>query len=163
MSTQSDYTPEEWKSITLGPFLAGLYITMADRSGLGGFVKETMTIGKVIAEAGKSDEVEVVSSLVKSMRDAGFSGRPQLPDLPKEDDPAVLRNAMAEHMTEAAAAIAAKSPEEAEAYKNWLLSAAKRVSEAAKEGGFLGVGGVLVSEEEQKALEELAGTLGVSV
>jgi hypothetical protein len=41
------------------------------------------------------------------------------------------------------------------------MAAAKRVAEAAREGGFLGFGGTLVSEREQEALEELAGKLGV--
>jgi hypothetical protein len=36
MSTKNDYTPEEWKSITGAPYLAGLFIMIADPSGLAG-------------------------------------------------------------------------------------------------------------------------------
>jgi hypothetical protein len=37
-----------------------------------------------------------------------------------------------------------------------------RVAHASKEGGVLGVGGTLVSAEEQAALEQLAAMLNVS-
>jgi hypothetical protein len=37
-----------------------------------------------------------------------------------------------------------------------------RVAEAAREGGFLGVGGVKVSAAEQQALDALAAALGLA-
>jgi hypothetical protein len=59
--------------------------------------------------------------------------------------------------------LARKAPApEAEGYKRWLLTVAQRVAEAAKEGGFLGIGGVRVSEAEQATLAEIAGALGVA-
>jgi hypothetical protein len=50
---------------------------------------------------------------------------------------------------------------EAEAFGRWALSVGRHVAEAAKEGGFLGVGGALVSEKERVTLDELATALGV--
>jgi hypothetical protein len=41
------------------------------------------------------------------------------------------------------------------------LTAAQNVAEAAKEGGFLGIGGVRVSDAERAALGDIAGALGV--
>ena len=52
--------------------------------------------------------------------------------------------------------------------RNWQSSACNpydactEKSEASKEGGFLGFGGQLVSEEEAAAVEELANALGMS-
>jgi hypothetical protein len=58
------------------------------------------------------------------------------------------------------AAVAAKSPGEAQVYKDTLLLAvAKAAAEASKEGGFLGIGGALVSEREQTALNALKAAL----
>ena len=37
----------------------------------------------------------------------------------------------------------------------------QEVAEAAKEGGFLGIGGVRVSEAEQAALREISDALGL--
>ncbi len=53
-------------------------------------------------------------------------------------------------------------PEESQAVKRWLQDTGKRVSEAAREGGFLGLGGTQVSEQEKTALNELGRSLGVA-
>ena len=53
------------------------------------------------------------------------------------------------------------TPEEAEAFRTWLLECAQRAADAAKEGGFMGFNAVRVSEGEQRMLDELASTLGV--
>ena len=62
---------------------------------------------------------------------------------------------------EVAALLGRKAPGEAEGFKRWLLGAAQRAAEASKEGGFLGIGGVRVSEAEKTALAEVAQALGV--
>ena len=51
------------------------------------------------------------------------------------------------------------TPEEAEAYRKWLLESAQRTADAAKEGGFLGFHAVRVSEGEQKMLDKLGEVL----
>jgi hypothetical protein len=51
------------------------------------------------------------------------------------------------------------TPEEAEAYRAWLLAAAKEAADAAKEGGFMGFHAERVSEGEQRMLDQLAGVL----
>jgi hypothetical protein len=162
MSTKKDYTDAEWKSITTAPFLAGLFITMADPSGLAGIAKEALAVGKALADTEAGSQPEIVASLVGALKEGGFSGRPELPDLPK-GDLAATRGAISGHLKEAVSAIAARSPAEADAFKTWLVAAARKAAEAAKEGGFLGFGGTLVSEKEQSALAELATELGVKV
>lgn len=159
MSTKNDYTADEWKAITAAPFLAGLFVSMSDLSGIGGLTKEALAVGRVLND-GASSGPEVVKSLAESLKAAGFSGRPELPQLPTGDQ-AARRLALVQHIQNASSVIAAKSPAEAEAYKTWLLGAAKTVAEAAKEGGFLGFGGTRVSQDEQTALNELSTALGV--
>ena len=53
------------------------------------------------------------------------------------------------------------TPEEVRAFKDWLINVALAVAEATKEGGFLGVGAVRVSDKEQFALATLKRELGV--
>ena len=53
------------------------------------------------------------------------------------------------------------TPEEQEAYRAWLLAAARASAEAAKEGGFLGFGAEQVSRGEEEMLERLRDTLGM--
>jgi hypothetical protein len=63
---------------------------------------------------------------------------------------------------EVAALLSAKAgPGEAAAYKHWLKGIAEQVVNAAKSGGFLGIGGEWVSEAEQHFVDELKVILGV--
>jgi hypothetical protein len=82
-----------------------------------------------------------------------------MPAVPKDREEA--RNSFVEKCRLAVASVAAKSPAEAQEFKTWLMSIARRAAEAAKEGGFLGFGGTQVSDKEQSALSQLGAALGV--
>ena len=69
-------------------------------------------------------------------------------------------NKLVEILKAGAGAVAAKSPGELQAYKDTILSVAQASAEASKEGGFLGIGGTLVSKEEQAALYAIRAALG---
>lgn len=54
------------------------------------------------------------------------------------------------------------SAEEKEEYNTWAMSIAENVAKAAKEGGFLGIGGVRVSDGEKEMYTKIATALGTS-
>jgi hypothetical protein len=56
----------------------------------------------------------------------------------------------------------AKAPGDAADFKGWLLSISQKVAEASAEGGFLGVGGVQVSDAEKATLADIAKALGTA-
>jgi len=53
----------------------------------------------------------------------------------------------------------AKALADATAFNTWLRQISQHVAEAAKEGGFLGIGGVAVSEAEKATLAEISNAL----
>src|SRR5262249_30890908 len=56
--------------------------------------------------------------------------------------------------------LAAKAgPGEAAAYRHWLVGIADQVVNAAKSGGFLGIGGSWVTESERRFVDELSTIL----
>ena len=56
--------------------------------------------------------------------------------------------------------MAAKAdPDDAAAFRAWLLAVAQAAADAAKEGGFLGFHAVRVSEGEQRMLDKLGEAL----
>ena len=63
-------------------------------------------------------------------------------------------------LRDAAALIDAKAPQDAAAFKAWLRQISENVANAASEGGFLGFGGVQVSEAEKATLAEISTALG---
>jgi hypothetical protein len=54
-----------------------------------------------------------------------------------------------------------KAPADADAFKTWLQHIAADAAEAANEGGFMGFGGVRVSEAEKATLSDLSSALGI--
>ena len=58
-----------------------------------------------------------------------------------------------------AAVLDTKAPADAMAFKAWLREIAQKAAEAAKEGGFLGFGGVAVSDAERATLTEISSAL----
>jgi hypothetical protein len=52
------------------------------------------------------------------------------------------------------------TPEDLAEFRDWLRTASQRVALAAREGGFLGIGGERVSEREQQMLDTLGDIFG---
>jgi hypothetical protein len=69
------------------------------------------------------------------------------------------RSALTRLIAEATAAVKQRSPGEVEAFKATIRSVGKATAEAAKEGGFLGIGGTLVSDEEKAALAQIEAAI----
>jgi hypothetical protein len=157
MSTKKDYSADEWKAITGAPVAAGMFVALSDTSGPIGIAKEALAVGKAIADSARGDAPEIVKSLAESVKAGG--GRPELPEVPT-GDPTRTKDALIGTLKSAVGAVERKSPSEATAYKTWLTSVATKVSEASREGGFLGMGGTTVSRSEEDALNQLAEVLG---
>jgi hypothetical protein len=65
-------------------------------------------------------------------------------------------------LREASAILDAREPADAVAFKAWLFGVSQKVAEAATEGGFLGLGGIQVSDAERATLDEIAEALGIA-
>jgi hypothetical protein len=54
------------------------------------------------------------------------------------------------------------SAAEAEEYRQWAMSVAEKVANAATEGGFLGFGGERVTAAEKSLIDDIRKSLGVT-
>jgi hypothetical protein len=160
MTTKADYTAEEWELLTKGPFMAAMAVVAASPSGPIGVIKELSAIGQVLEEASQSGETNaLINSLVSDIK-AGYRPAGPTEQVQRLEE---IKALALQTCREVATLFARKAPApEVEGYKRWLLTVAQRAAEAAKEGGFLGIGGVRVSEAEQATLAEIAGALGVA-
>jgi hypothetical protein len=158
MTTKADFTDEEWARLERAPIVAGMAISLADPGGPIEAVKESMAAIKTILEARSGGGSELVEEVAKSTSEKAKRRERPLGDFkPKgalagEEILAELR-AVNELVTQKA------TPEEAESFREWLLTAAKRAAEAAKEGGFMGFKAERVSEGEQHMLDKLGEVL----
>jgi hypothetical protein len=155
MSKQTDYTSEEWKTISAAPVMAGLLVTVSDLSGPIGMAKEAFAVVRGVIDAATGTSNELIKAIGEGIKAQG--GKPEMPDLP--NDRAAVRTALIDGCKRALAIVSQKSPTEAGEYKQWLTSLAQKTAEASKEGGFLGIGGVQISDDEKAAVNELTSAL----
>lgn len=148
MTSKADFNAEEWSLLRQGPGIAGLLVATADR---GGSVRESLSIAQFYGEArqlwGQEGPVGLVETIIA--------------DGPEAVPPAVLAEEGLDRIRRAVATLErVAGPTEVEDYRRFVTTLAQRVAESHKEGGFLGIGGTLVSEREQAALDEIAAAIG---
>jgi hypothetical protein len=162
MTDKSNFTSDEWKVLLESVMAAGIAITAAEPSGLWGLLKESFASGTDLAKA-KMDAG--TNALIKAVvEDFGTSegrsaARDGLNSKFKGSKPAEIKDNCIEILHQAATILDAKAPGDSTAFKGWLQQTSQHVAEASKEGGFLGVGGVPVSEAEKATLSEISTAL----
>ena len=145
--------------------LAGMAVTLAEPSGLWGMMKEGMASGQALLDVKRDPGAsELAKALVAEIETS--AGRSAARDEVKADltgkSPVEMRRQIIATVTRVGQILDAKAPGDAAAFKAWLKHVAERVAEAASEGGFLGFGGVLVTDAEKASIAEVAKALGVS-
>lgn len=157
MSTQENYSPEEWEAIVDGPAIAGSLIVMADPAFFGS-IKESAAIAKAINEFSETSQSELIKGIGQFIR-AGYKFK--TPDMPKDQGMDAVLQALIAKCQRTAKIVNRVSPEESEVYRKFLIDVAQKTAESSKEGGFLGIGAVRVSEQEEAALEKLTAALEI--
>ena len=154
MTTKSDFTEDDWSRIVRAPFVAGMAISLADPGGPIEATKETMATLKSATNPPSREqllaEVALEIQAMTQQRQNPLSGyRPAVEGAPAGEQVLVELRA-------AQALVAAKAtPEETAAFGRWLLTAAQAAADAAKEGGFMGIGAQQVSKREQAMLDQV--------
>jgi len=139
MAGKGDFTEQEWETMHRGVTGAGLLVSVIDRSFFDSF-KEAGALAKHLAGARKDSSSQLVRELAET-RGMGFGVTSSSAEIESETLEA-LRSALA--------TLESKAPDEAEAYKSFVLDVAQSVAEAA-EGG---------SEAEGPVVEKIRSTLG---
>jgi hypothetical protein len=144
MSVKAGLDAVEWAVVAEAPVLAGARVVAAER---GGGIRESFAIGQVYEAARElRGESALLDELVAST--------------PELDSDAVDPAASNERLRAAIGVLRAKaSPDDVEAYVGFVLAVVQTAAEAHREGGFVGIGGVEVSDREQAALDEIAALL----
>lgn len=162
MTTKADYTAEEWQLLVDAPTFAGLAVMMSGKSGLG-TMKEAVSLTQSILGGGKEHpNVALIQAIVEARVKGGEkSSAETFTDNPYQGLGVDKFMQTAAETCQAAAGVVSKkaTPEEATAFRAWVLSIADTVAKAAREGGFLGFGGTQVSAEEVAAIDRIKAAL----
>ena len=162
MADKSTFTGDEWKTLLQSVMATGIAVTAAEPSGLWGLLQESFASGKMLANV-KMDTNS--NPLIKAVVDdfATSEGRAVSRDGLKENlsgkTPAEVKTACIDILGNVDGVLSAKAPGDAAAFKDWLRQISLNVAEASTEGGFLGIGGVAVSDAEKATLAEISSAL----
>ena len=160
MTSKAEFSEEEWVRLKRAPFVAGMAISLADPGGPIEVVKETAATLKTFREAAESGgRGALVDAVAREAVDEARQRKNPLHDF-KPAKGALAGQEILEELREVNRIVSAKAtPEEADAYREWLRAAAQEAADAAKEGGFMGFHAQRVSEGEQRMLDKLADAL----
>ena len=161
MADKSNFTADEWKLLLESVMTAGIAVSAAEPSGLWDLLKESFAEGNALMTAKMDPGTDALIKAV--VADFETEGRSTARDGLKEkftgSKPVEIKAKCIETLRQAGAVVDAKAPGDAAAFKGWLRQISQHVAEASKEGGFLGIGGVRVSEAEKATLNESSGAL----
>ncbi|TAK64383.1 hypothetical protein [Methylobacter sp.] len=164
MAMKTDFSATEWEILRDAPHAVVLAVAAAGGSGLFGSIKEAMAPAGTLVEALQGEnqllrqicDKEEIKASIESLKDMAKSSG----DF--KSIQAVFRKAATDKSQAGLDLLKRKgTPEDVAAFRSFLLKLGEKVANAAKEGAFLGFGGVRVSEEERVILAELAQVLDV--
>ena len=156
MTSRKDFTDEEWTRIRRAPIVAGVAISLADPGGPIEVAKETAATLRS-ATLPPSQE-ELLASVALDVQAMAQHRQNPLGDFKPRGGEQVLEELKGVNQLVTAKA----TPEEAEAFRRWLLAAAQAAADAGNEGGFLGFGAERVSAGERRMLDQVRAVLGMT-
>jgi hypothetical protein len=163
MTLIGEFDPADQQLLMQGLEAAAALISTASLGRKEETASEGIAMASYVLESA-SDNIAhpLLASIISALEDRAAGGG-AFPDYGKVVTAPGARDRAVGVVRSAVAAVdAGATPDEASAYRAWLLGIATAVAQAGKEDqGFLGRGGVMVNDAERAALAELAGLLGL--
>jgi hypothetical protein len=156
MTSKQDFTDEEWARIRRAPLVAGVAISLADPGGPIEVAKES--VASLRSATLPPSQEELLAAVALEVQALAQQRQNPLGEFRPRSGQQVL-----EELRGVNELVAAKAtPQEAEAFRRWLVAAAQAAADAAKEGGFMGFGAEQVSAGEQHMLDQVRAAVGVA-
>jgi hypothetical protein len=161
VTAKPDFTEDEWATLLRAPLVAGMAITLADPGGPIEVVKETSAVVKFAIGTSSEQRDDLVGEVSREIRE--LAGQRKNPAAGFKPRGAMAGKEILDELSRANEIVSAKAtPEETEAFREWIMESAQRAAEAAKEGGFMGFRAEQVSQGEKDMLAQLRSTLGMT-
>ncbi|MEZ6103611.1 MAG: hypothetical protein R3E01_32090 [Pirellulaceae bacterium] len=164
MTTKADYNGEEWQLLLDVPPLVGTAVMVAGASGLGS-IKEAYAVATgTLAMANQYPGNRLIKALLDGrLHDGDKAEVEKLTNSYRAMSRQELHELAIQKCRDANQLLSGRSTvEESQQYKEWTMAVGYHVAEAAKEGGFLGIGGERVSQAERIVLNDVAEALGIA-
>lgn len=164
MTDRTTFTDDEWTLLRVAPSFVAVGVVAADPSGLFASINEALAGAHAVNETLNANRsIELFSAL------AADHTAPKLPDIDEllggGSDETQMRNfktAALQRVKDAVDLLSRKAAApEVDAYRRLLLQVADTAANASREGGFLGIGGVRVSDKERAFIDLVRKAAGI--
>ncbi|MFO7661633.1 MAG: hypothetical protein R6X18_03465 [Chloroflexota bacterium] len=178
MVTSETFSVEEWAQILSAPASVGALVVTADPSGPVGLIKEFRSImdsmkayveqnaassplmaviKEYISNTPSEEEEAQLKEWAQTQQDEMAAHKPQTPE--------ELHDRLQSSVSESLEMLRSRRVSEADilSFKTMMYYVAEATAEASKEGGFLGFGGVRISDKETSVLAQIKSELGLGV
>lgn len=160
MTNKDDFTEEEWAQLRRAPMIAGMAISLADPGGPIELTKEALASLRAASSPPSNEELlTAVSQDIMALarqKQSPMGGY-------KIEKGAQAGIQILEELRAIIEVVTAKAtPQEAQAFRGWMVAVAQAAADAAKEGGFMGFGAELVSQGEHDMMARVAQAVGAS-
>jgi len=169
MSIETRFNEDELFKLTNTPYIVGAAMVFSGSSGLSTIKEMYANAKSFLMGAKKFPGNAIITGILPNMEDyeavreqtKAFQEKTKVIFKDRGiNSPEAMQTYAKESATEVSVLLKEKATEaEALEYKEWVLSIAENVAKAAKEGGFLGFGGELVSSNEKVFYNEIAQLL----
>ncbi|MDX2231867.1 MAG: hypothetical protein NW220_19695 [Leptolyngbyaceae cyanobacterium bins.349] len=172
--SQQYFSDSEWAILCQAPMKAVQVVTLADKTDPVSFLKETrLAIQFLATQQQQGTSSDLVNALLASLKEADTNESVQgeelllkklfqyLGEIEGLKDANEGRTKSLDHLKQVSAILAAKvTLNQAQEFRHWVISLAKNVAEAVKEGGILGgIGGERTSHDEAAAIKKIEQAL----
>jgi hypothetical protein len=148
---ENDFTSDEWLIMRKAMMSAGVLVSVSE-GGKDDMISEMLAVSEQIWAARRTHPSQLVRELASIRRfQPGYQRGMSLVQFEADSLEAIRA---------ATAIVAAKAPLDMPAFSAFLIGLAEAAANAHREGGFMGVGGTLVSEAEASAIAKVKAALG---
>lgn len=163
MSLKSKLSQEDWEQVVLAPYIAGFAVTAADPGGLIGAFQESSALARSLHSAAgiEGSTANDILAVLQTSEGRGVI-KSGMKDLIKGRSPSEASEAAVSRLKDTMVLIARTAPAEFDSMAELVRQTANSVAEAAKEGGFMGFGGVAVSDAEKKTLVDIEDAIAAA-
>lgn len=172
MTALSAFDPEELALLNRTPTAVAIAAAYAQPDGVISLMREMQAGIRAAKEAATAfPDNELIQALAEAMQEdegdgdveaAGDAGEAEPNEVMEERNPNLAAESAIELSQSSMAILEERATiEERIEFKHWLFAIADQVTLAAKSGGFLGLGGTRVTDQEAAFLERLKEALGI--
>jgi hypothetical protein len=159
MTSRAEYTYDEWALLYTAPIIVALAVSYAEPGGVASEMISAVLMEGMVGQRFPGNELLGALWTTKG-------GTPPAVSSPTHLEPDHLKEQTLEQALDTCRKVVAilderSNAKEAGEYRQFLGEIAVAAAEAARSGGFFGIGGVLVTPAERAAVDEIRDALGL--